>query len=42
MCSKADAPYKLDAFCKTYGLPKTLLTDNAPEETNGEWEKVAK
>jgi hypothetical protein len=42
MRSKSEAPYKLDAFCKTYGLPKTLITDNAPEETRGEWEKVVK
>jgi hypothetical protein len=42
MCSKSDAPYKLDLFCKTYGLPQILLTDNAPEETKGEWLKVVK
>jgi hypothetical protein len=37
---KSDAPYKLDLFCKTYGLPLMLLTDNAPEDTKGEWNKV--
>lgn len=42
MRSKSEAPYKLDEFCKSYGLPKVLVTDNAPEETAGKWEKVAK
>jgi hypothetical protein len=42
MRSKSDAPYKLDLFCKTHGLPWILITDNAPEETKGEWDKVAK
>jgi hypothetical protein len=42
MQSKSDAPFKLDAFCKTYGLPQVLITDNALEETRGEWEKVCK
>jgi hypothetical protein len=42
MRSKSVAPYKLDVFCKTHGLPKTLITDLAPEETKGEWEKVVK
>jgi hypothetical protein len=36
MRSKSDAPYKLDLFCKTHGLPRMLITDN------GEWDKVAK
>jgi hypothetical protein len=40
MRSKSEAPYKLDAFSRTYGLPKVLITDLAPEETKGEWEKV--
>jgi hypothetical protein len=39
---KADAPHKLDLFCKTYGLPQVLITDNAPEEVQGKWEKVIK
>jgi hypothetical protein len=42
MRSKYDAPYKLDAFCKTHGLPRMLITDNAPEETKGDWDKVVK
>jgi hypothetical protein len=42
MRSKADAPFKLDIFCKTHRLPKVLITDLAPEETKGEWEKVVK
>jgi hypothetical protein len=42
MHSKAEALYKLDTFCKTHGLPQTLVTDLAPEETKGEWEKVVK
>jgi hypothetical protein len=42
MQNKSDAPYKLNAFCKTYGILRTLLTDNAPEETSGEWEKIVK
>jgi hypothetical protein len=40
MHSKAEAPYKLDDFCKTHGLHRMLITDNAPEETKGY--KVAK
>jgi hypothetical protein len=32
MKMKSDAPYKLDLFCKTYGLPRMLITDNAPED----------
>jgi len=28
MRTKGDAPYKLDLFCKTYGLPQVLITDN--------------
>lgn len=39
---KADAHIKLDAFCKSYGLPQTLITDNAYEETLGNWEAVVK
>jgi hypothetical protein len=42
MRSKSEAPCKLDEFCKTYGIPRTLLTDNEPEETRGEWENVVK
>ncbi len=42
MRSKADAPYKLDEFCKTFGTPQVLITDNAGEETKGEWNKVVK
>ncbi len=42
MRNKSEAPYKLDLFCKSYGLPQTLITDNALEETKGEWEKVVK
>jgi hypothetical protein len=37
---KSDAPFKLDLFCKTYGLPRMLITDNAPEERKGELNKV--
>jgi hypothetical protein len=42
MSTKTDAPYKLDQFCKSYGLPRTLITDLAPKETKGEWAKVVK
>jgi hypothetical protein len=42
MCSKAEAPYQLDFFCKSYGLPQVLITDNAPGEVQGEWNKVVK
>jgi hypothetical protein len=42
MRSKSEAPYKLDMVCKTHGLPQMLITDNSPEETNGEWNKVSK
>ena len=40
MQSKSEAAYKLELFVQEYGLPKMLLTDNAMEETRGEWEKV--
>jgi hypothetical protein len=42
MTTKADAPFKLDEFCKSFGLPRVLITGNAPEETKGEWNKVIK
>ena len=32
----------LDCFCKTHGTPKFLVTDNASEETCGEWEQIVK
>jgi hypothetical protein len=42
MRSKSNTLYKLDLLCKTYGLPKILRTDNATEETKGEWFKIVK
>ena len=38
--SRARRTIKLHLFCGEYGLPRTLITDNAKEEMRGEWEKV--
>jgi hypothetical protein len=39
---KSDAPYQLHLFSKMHGIPCTLITDNALEETKGDWNKIAK
>jgi len=39
---KADAHHSLVKFIQDVGIPKTLLTDNAPEETRGEWARVVR
>jgi hypothetical protein len=42
MRSKADAHEALDNVCRTYGVPKLLVSDNAKEETIGDWSRVLK
>ena len=39
---KSDAPDALTTAFKEFGLPHTMLTDNAPELTKGEWGKIVK
>ena len=42
MRSKADAHEALDNVCRTYGVPKLLVSDNAKEETVGDWSRILK
>jgi Reverse transcriptase (RNA-dependent DNA polymerase) len=42
MKSKADAHEVLDYVCRTYGVPQLLVSDNAKEETLGNWGRVIK
>lgn len=42
MKSKADAYEVLDHVCRTYGVPQLLVSDNAKEETLGNWDKITK
>ena len=42
MSTKADAGDKLNTFITTYGIPETLTTDGAKEETLGTWNAVRK
>jgi hypothetical protein len=37
---KSEAGSKLNELCSNVGIPSRLLTDNAGEETGGEWETV--
>lgn len=39
---KAEAYPALVRFIQDVGIPKSLLTDNAPEETRGEWGQVVR
>lgn len=40
--SKADAHEVLDYVCRTYGVPQLLVSDNAKEETLGNWGRITK
>ena len=40
--SKSEAFVALNEFCHNIGLPNPIITDNAGEETDGEWERVRK
>jgi hypothetical protein len=42
MKSKSDAYEALDSICRTYGVPQLLVSDNAKEETLGNWGRVVK
>jgi len=42
MSSKGQAFDKLDSYCSTIGIPKFMISDNAGEETGGEWDRVRK
>jgi hypothetical protein len=42
MRAKGDAPHALMLFIHEVGVPKTLLSDLALEETRGEWAKIVK
>jgi Reverse transcriptase (RNA-dependent DNA polymerase) len=42
MKSKGDAYEILDWFCREYGVPQLLVSDNAKEETLGAWGRVVK
>jgi len=42
MSSKGQAFDKLDSYCSTIGIPKFMVSDNAGEETGGEWDCVRK
>jgi hypothetical protein len=37
---KSEAGSKLNKLCSNVGIPLRLFTDNAGEETDGEWETV--
>jgi hypothetical protein len=39
---KGDAHHALVQFIQDVGIPKSLLTDNAPEEVRGEWRQVVR
>jgi hypothetical protein len=42
MSSKGQAFDKLGSYCSTIGIPKFMVSDNAGEETGGEWDRVRK
>jgi hypothetical protein len=42
MKSKAEAPDKLNTFVREFGIPRTLISDNAGEETSDEWNRIRK
>jgi hypothetical protein len=42
MKSKAHAYDALDYICRTYGVPQLLVSDNAKEETLGDWGRITK
>mmetsp|Transcript_25131 Transcript_25131/g.35994 ORF Transcript_25131/g.35994 Transcript_25131/m.35994 type:complete len:102 (-) Transcript_25131:3005-3310(-) len=42
MPSKVDADDKLNTFFTTYGIPESLVTNNAKEETLGHWNAFRK
>jgi hypothetical protein len=42
MGSKAEANVALDSVCRTYGIPQLSFSDNANEETLGNWGHVIK
>jgi hypothetical protein len=42
MKSKSDAYLALDSVCRSYGVPKLLVSDNAKEETLGNWGRITK
>ncbi len=42
MKTKADAFVALNSFVQSVGIPKMLITDNAREEYDAEWERVRK
>ena len=40
--TKSDAYLQLNDFCREHGIPDPLVTDMAPEETEGDWKTVVK
>ena len=42
MKSKSDAYLALDHVCRNYGVPKLLVSDNAKEESLGNWGRITK
>jgi hypothetical protein len=42
MRAKGDAPHALMLFIHEVGIPKTILSDLALEETRGEWSRIVK
>jgi hypothetical protein len=42
MKSKAHAYKVLEYVCREYGVPRMLVSDNAKEESLGDWGRVAK
>ena len=42
MKTKSDAYLALDKVCRTYGVPQLLVSDNAKEETLGNWGRISK
>jgi hypothetical protein len=42
MRSKADAYEVLEFVCREYGVPRVMVSDNAKEETLGNWGRIAK
>ena len=42
MKSKSDAYDQLNCFVREFGIPQTLISDNAGEELGEEWQQVKK
>ena len=42
LTTKADAWQALNNLCRNYGVPRLLISDNAKEETLGDWRRVIK